>query len=167
MNRKLSAAVAAVLAVQAMPVLAEDDLALEEVVVTAQRRSENIQDVPIAIQALTGVMAITGEPDGPPLKAGVALVDLMAGKDAAIAVLGALAGRDHLHTVADAVTQALVVGILVALLVSVGAVPTAILGPSPERPRLAVAAPDPAGGTAESPAAPTSTDVPETDASIS
>ena len=54
MNRKLSAAVAAVLAVQAMPVMAEDDLALEEVIVTAQRRSENIQDVPIAIQALTG-----------------------------------------------------------------------------------------------------------------
>ena len=54
MNRKLSAAVAAVLAVQAMPVMAEDDLALEEVIVSAQRRSENIQDVPIAIQALTG-----------------------------------------------------------------------------------------------------------------
>ncbi|MDQ8160656.1 MAG: CoA transferase [Gemmatimonadota bacterium] len=53
------------------------------------------------VQAECGWMAITGEPDGPPLKAGVALVDLMAGKDAAIAVLGALAGRDHLHTVAD------------------------------------------------------------------
>lgn len=54
MNHKLSAAIAAVLAVQAAPVFAADDLALEEVVVTAQRRSENIQDVPIAIQALTG-----------------------------------------------------------------------------------------------------------------
>jgi outer membrane receptor protein involved in Fe transport len=54
MNHKLSAAVAAVLAMQAAPIaFAADDLGIEEVVVTAQRRSENIQDVPIAMQALT------------------------------------------------------------------------------------------------------------------
>ncbi len=54
MNHKLSAAVAAVLAIQAAPMaFAADDLGIEEVVVTAQRRSENIQDVPIAMQALT------------------------------------------------------------------------------------------------------------------
>lgn len=45
------------------------------------------------VQAERGWMAITGEPDGAPMKAGVALVDVMAGKDAAIAILGALAGR--------------------------------------------------------------------------
>jgi len=53
------------------------------------------------VQAESGWMAITGEPDGAPMKTGVALVDLMAGKDAAIAVLGALAGRDRLLTVED------------------------------------------------------------------
>lgn len=39
-------------------------------------------------------MAITGEPEGEPMKVGVALVDVLAGKDAAIGILAALAGRD-------------------------------------------------------------------------
>jgi crotonobetainyl-CoA:carnitine CoA-transferase CaiB-like acyl-CoA transferase len=38
-------------------------------------------------------MAITGDPDGDPMKVGVALADVVAGKDAAIAVLGALVAR--------------------------------------------------------------------------
>jgi crotonobetainyl-CoA:carnitine CoA-transferase CaiB-like acyl-CoA transferase len=38
-------------------------------------------------------MAITGERDGEPMKVGVALADIIAGKDAAIAILGALVGR--------------------------------------------------------------------------
>jgi crotonobetainyl-CoA:carnitine CoA-transferase CaiB-like acyl-CoA transferase len=38
-------------------------------------------------------MAITGEPDGAPMKVGVALADVLAGKDAAIAILGALVAR--------------------------------------------------------------------------
>ncbi|WP_411279568.1 CaiB/BaiF CoA transferase family protein [Gemmatimonas sp.] len=53
------------------------------------------------IQAESGWMAITGEPVGDPMKTGVALVDLMAGKDAAISILGALAGRERLSTAAD------------------------------------------------------------------
>ena len=44
-------------------------------------------------QAECGWMAITGEPDGEPMKVGVALADVVAGKDAAIAILAALAGR--------------------------------------------------------------------------
>jgi crotonobetainyl-CoA:carnitine CoA-transferase CaiB-like acyl-CoA transferase len=44
-------------------------------------------------QAECGWMAITGEPDGDPMKVGVALADVLAGKDAAISVLAALAGR--------------------------------------------------------------------------
>jgi crotonobetainyl-CoA:carnitine CoA-transferase CaiB-like acyl-CoA transferase len=44
-------------------------------------------------------MSITGEPDGEPMKTGVALVDLLAGKDAAIAILAAVAGRERLTTV--------------------------------------------------------------------
>ena len=45
------------------------------------------------MQAERGWMAITGPVDGAPTKVGVALADVIAGKDAAIAVLGALAGR--------------------------------------------------------------------------
>ena len=42
------------------------------------------------VQAERGWMAITGETDGAPMKVGVALADVVAGKDAAIALLGAL-----------------------------------------------------------------------------
>jgi len=45
------------------------------------------------IQAECGWMAITGEPAGPPIKSGVALADVIAGKDAAIAILAAVAAR--------------------------------------------------------------------------
>ncbi len=44
------------------------------------------------VQAVGGLMSITGEP-GAPSKAGVALVDVLTGKDATIAVLAGLAGR--------------------------------------------------------------------------
>lgn len=56
MNKKISAAVfAAVASSQGHQAAAQsgDALGLEEVVVTAQRRSENIQNVPITVQALT------------------------------------------------------------------------------------------------------------------
>jgi len=46
-------------------------------------------------QAESGWMAITGEPDGDPMKVGVALADILAGKDAAIAILAALFGRQQ------------------------------------------------------------------------
>ncbi|HEX6628703.1 MAG TPA: CoA transferase [Gemmatimonadaceae bacterium] len=46
------------------------------------------------IQAESGWMSITGEPDGSPMKVGVALADVLAGKDAAIAILAAIAERD-------------------------------------------------------------------------
>src|SRR6185436_2529924 len=45
------------------------------------------------VQAEAGWMAITGAVDGEPMKSGIALADLMAGKDAAIAILAALVGR--------------------------------------------------------------------------
>jgi crotonobetainyl-CoA:carnitine CoA-transferase CaiB-like acyl-CoA transferase len=45
------------------------------------------------IQAESGWMAITGEPDGAPMKIGVALADVCAGTDAAIAILACLASR--------------------------------------------------------------------------
>ena len=45
------------------------------------------------LQAETGLMAITGESDGAPMKLGVAIVDICSGMMAAIAILGALQAR--------------------------------------------------------------------------
>jgi len=45
------------------------------------------------VQAEQGWMSITGEANGIPLKTGVALADVVAGKDAAIAILAALTAR--------------------------------------------------------------------------
>jgi crotonobetainyl-CoA:carnitine CoA-transferase CaiB-like acyl-CoA transferase len=52
----------------------------------------------IVVQAECGWMSITGEPDGAPMKVGVALADVLAGKDAALAVLAALWRRDRSPT---------------------------------------------------------------------
>jgi len=53
------------------------------------------------VQAESGWMAITGEPEGDPMKVGVALADVVAGKDAAIAILGALVGRVNERSAED------------------------------------------------------------------
>jgi formyl-CoA transferase len=45
------------------------------------------------IQAMGGLMSFTGEPDGEPMKAGVAVADLFAGQNAVIAILAALQAR--------------------------------------------------------------------------
>lgn len=47
------------------------------------------------IQAMGGLMSITGEPDGEPMKVGVAAADLFAGQNAVIAILAALQARQH------------------------------------------------------------------------
>ena len=44
-------------------------------------------------QAVSGLMSVTGEPDGPPMKVGVALLDLIAGLECAVGALAALVGR--------------------------------------------------------------------------
>ena len=49
---------------------------------------------PIA-QAESGVMAMTGDPDGPPTRMGVSLMDVMAGQYLAQAILAALIARDR------------------------------------------------------------------------
>ena len=45
------------------------------------------------VQAESGWMSITGDPDGRPMKTAVALADILAAKDAAIGILGALLER--------------------------------------------------------------------------
>jgi crotonobetainyl-CoA:carnitine CoA-transferase CaiB-like acyl-CoA transferase len=46
------------------------------------------------VQAESGLMAVTGAADGPPTKAGVAVVDVVTGLHAAVAILAALRRRD-------------------------------------------------------------------------
>lgn len=50
----------------------------------------------VVMQAESGWMAITGEPGGAPMKVGVALADVCAGKDAAVAILACIAARARL-----------------------------------------------------------------------
>ena len=48
----------------------------------------------LMVQAVSGLMSLTGEPDGPPLRAGISVFDVMAGNHAVIGVLAALRHRD-------------------------------------------------------------------------
>lgn len=48
----------------------------------------------LLVQAVGGLMSITGEPDGEPQKVGVALVDVLAGLFATVGILAALRHRD-------------------------------------------------------------------------
>ena len=50
-----------------------------------------------AVQAESGWMSVNGEPDGEPLRGPVAIVDVLTGKDAAIAILAALLRRGSGH----------------------------------------------------------------------
>ena len=66
-------------------------------------------------QAESGWMAVTGDPAGDPMKVGMALADVLAGKDAAIAILAALfrvarggAGQRVFISLADSARAALV-----------------------------------------------------------
>jgi crotonobetainyl-CoA:carnitine CoA-transferase CaiB-like acyl-CoA transferase len=49
----------------------------------------------IIVQAMCGLMSVTGEPGGAPVKAGVALLDVVTGLQAAIGILAALAERER------------------------------------------------------------------------
>ncbi|MCB9682890.1 MAG: CoA transferase [Alphaproteobacteria bacterium] len=49
----------------------------------------------LLVQAMGGLMSLTGAPDGPPTKVGVAVADLMTGMYAVTGVLAALLRREH------------------------------------------------------------------------
>jgi crotonobetainyl-CoA:carnitine CoA-transferase CaiB-like acyl-CoA transferase len=49
----------------------------------------------LLVQALGGLMSITGEPDGEPMKVGVALVDVICGLFACVGILAALRHRER------------------------------------------------------------------------
>ncbi|GAA4993366.1 CoA transferase [Pseudonocardia tropica] len=52
----------------------------------------------LMVQAMSGLMSLTGDPDGPPYRAGISVFDVMAGNHAAIGVLAALRHRDRTGT---------------------------------------------------------------------
>jgi crotonobetainyl-CoA:carnitine CoA-transferase CaiB-like acyl-CoA transferase len=66
--------------------------------ITGFGRTGPLRDVPgydFAIQALSGLMAITGPPEGPPYKVGVALTDVLTGLYAGVAILAGLRARER------------------------------------------------------------------------
>ncbi|MGJ6968339.1 CaiB/BaiF CoA transferase family protein [Streptosporangium sp. G11] len=59
--------------------------------------SDEGRDVPgydLMVQAISGLMSLTGDPDGPPYRAGSSVFDVMAGNHAVIGILAALRHRD-------------------------------------------------------------------------
>ncbi|MFD1659554.1 CaiB/BaiF CoA transferase family protein [Streptomyces caeni] len=48
----------------------------------------------LMVQAISGLMSLTGDPAGPPYRAGISVFDVMAGNHAAIGILAALRHRD-------------------------------------------------------------------------
>src|SRR5262249_38693850 len=61
-------------------------------------RTGPLRDLPgydFAIQALSGLMSITGPVEGPPCKVGVAVTDVLTGLYAAVAVLACLRARER------------------------------------------------------------------------
>jgi crotonobetainyl-CoA:carnitine CoA-transferase CaiB-like acyl-CoA transferase len=55
------------------------------------------RDVPgydLMVQAISGLMSLTGDPEGPPYRAGISVFDVMAGNHAVIGILAALRHRD-------------------------------------------------------------------------
>jgi crotonobetainyl-CoA:carnitine CoA-transferase CaiB-like acyl-CoA transferase len=66
--------------------------------ISAFGRSERGAALPgydLLLQAMSGLMSVTGEPDGRPLKVGAALIDMICGLYATTGVLAALAARER------------------------------------------------------------------------
>ena len=91
MNNKTSKALAVLVALSAAN-LAYADSILEEVVVTAQKRDENLQDVPIAITAFTGeqlnAMGVETSIDVATFSPGVHISGNLAGQNTQFSIRG-------------------------------------------------------------------------------
>ncbi len=55
----------------------------------------NVPGYDFVVQGSSGLMSITGEPDGPPMKVGVAIADVLTGLYAAVSLLAGLVGREQ------------------------------------------------------------------------
>jgi crotonobetainyl-CoA:carnitine CoA-transferase CaiB-like acyl-CoA transferase len=62
--------------------------------ITGFGRDSALPGYDVLAQALSGLMSVTGDPGGPPTKAGVAIVDVVTGLHAAVGALAALRHRD-------------------------------------------------------------------------
>ncbi len=83
------------------------------------------------VQAVGGLMSVTGQPDGPPTKAGVPFVDVLTGLHATIGILAALHERDT-----SGVGQRVEVNLLSSLLGSLINQGTGYINSGPEPSRL-------------------------------
>jgi crotonobetainyl-CoA:carnitine CoA-transferase CaiB-like acyl-CoA transferase len=57
-------------------------------------RGADLPGYDVIAQAVSGLMSLTGDPDGPPQRAGISLVDVLAGLHATVGILAAL---EHRH----------------------------------------------------------------------
>src|SRR5689334_11135788 len=58
------------------------------------REGAKVPGYDLMVQAVSGLMSLTGAPDGPPYRAGISVFDVMAGNHAVIGILAALRHRD-------------------------------------------------------------------------
>ena len=70
-------------------------------------------------QAVSGFMSVTGAPDGPPTKTGVAVLDLLAGLECAVGILAALVGRGRVGGGSGATVEVGLIDTAVASLANV------------------------------------------------
>jgi len=59
-----------------------------------QREGAKVPGYDLMVQAASGLMSLTGAPDGPPYRAGISVFDVMAGNHVVIGILAALRHRD-------------------------------------------------------------------------
>ena len=56
-------------------------------------RGQDLPGYDLMVQAMSGLMSLTGEPDGPPLRSGISVFDVIAGLHTAIGIVSALFHR--------------------------------------------------------------------------
>ncbi|GEL17252.1 CaiB/BaiF CoA transferase family protein [Pseudonocardia asaccharolytica] len=58
------------------------------------RAGAKVPGYDLMVQAISGLMSLTGDPEGPPYRSGISVFDVMAGNHAVIGILAALRHRD-------------------------------------------------------------------------
>ena len=58
-------------------------------------KGSHVPGYDLMVQAMSGLMSLTGDPDGPPYRAGISVFDVMAGNHAVLGILAALRHRDR------------------------------------------------------------------------
>ncbi|MEV7786880.1 CoA transferase [Streptomyces sp. NPDC088106] len=62
------------------------------------RADPSLPGYDLMVQAISGLMSLTGDPEGPPYRAGISVFDVMTGMHATIGILAALRHRDRTGT---------------------------------------------------------------------